>query len=37
VYELSLIEQEPNIAGELKKNYNFDVNFERAKHMLEEK
>jgi K(+)-stimulated pyrophosphate-energized sodium pump len=36
VYELSLIEQEPNIAGELKKDYNFDVNFERAKHMLEE-
>jgi K(+)-stimulated pyrophosphate-energized sodium pump len=36
VYELSLIEQEPNIAGELKKAYNFDVNFERAKHMLEE-
>jgi K(+)-stimulated pyrophosphate-energized sodium pump len=36
VYELSLIEQEPNIESELKKNYNFDVNFERAKHMLEE-
>jgi K(+)-stimulated pyrophosphate-energized sodium pump len=36
VYELSLIEQEPNIAGELKKDYNFNVNFERAKHMLEE-
>ncbi|HSY98300.1 MAG TPA: sodium-translocating pyrophosphatase [Terriglobales bacterium] len=36
VYELSLIEQVPNIAGELKKDYNFDVNFERAKHMLEE-
>src|SRR3984893_17452398 len=36
VYELSLIEQEPNIESELKKNYNFNVNFERAKHMLEE-
>jgi K(+)-stimulated pyrophosphate-energized sodium pump len=36
VYELSLIEQEPNIAAELKKDYNFNVNFERAKHMLEE-
>jgi K(+)-stimulated pyrophosphate-energized sodium pump len=36
VYELSLIEQVPNIAGELKKDYNFNVNFERAKHMLEE-
>ncbi len=36
VYELSLIEQEPNIASDLKKNYNIDVNFERAKHLLEE-
>src|SRR5262249_3286950 len=36
VYELSLIEQVPNIAAELKKDYNFNVNFERAKHMLEE-
>ena len=36
VYELSLIEQIPNIQGELKKDYNIDVNFERAKHMLEE-
>ena len=36
VYELSLIEQIPNIAGELKKNYNFDVNFQRAKDLLEE-
>src|SRR6202042_3786606 len=26
VYELSLIEQVPNIAGELKKDYNFNVN-----------
>ncbi len=36
VYELSLIETIPNIAGELKKDYNIDVNFERAKHLLEE-
>jgi K(+)-stimulated pyrophosphate-energized sodium pump len=35
VYELSLIEQVPGIAGELKKDYNIDVNFERAKEMLE--
>ncbi len=36
VYELSLIEQIPNIEAELKRDYNIDVNFERAKHMLEE-
>jgi K(+)-stimulated pyrophosphate-energized sodium pump len=35
VYELSLIEQVPNVQGELKKDYNIDVNFERAKHLLE--
>jgi K(+)-stimulated pyrophosphate-energized sodium pump len=35
VYELSLIEQVPGIKGELKKDYNIDVNFERAKEMLE--
>ncbi len=35
VYELSLIEQIPGIQGELKKDYNIDVNFERAKEMLE--
>jgi len=35
VYELSLIEQVPNIKQELKKDYNIDVNFERAKEMLE--
>jgi len=35
VYELSLIEQIPGIKGELKKDYNIDVNFERAKEMLE--
>jgi K(+)-stimulated pyrophosphate-energized sodium pump len=36
VYELSLIETIPNIKGELQKDYNMSVNFERAKHLLEE-
>jgi K(+)-stimulated pyrophosphate-energized sodium pump len=36
VYELSLIEQEPNIEAEVKRDYNVIVNFERAKHLLEE-
>jgi K(+)-stimulated pyrophosphate-energized sodium pump len=36
VYELSLIEQVPNIQQELKTNFNIDVNFQRAKEMLEE-
>jgi K(+)-stimulated pyrophosphate-energized sodium pump len=36
VYELSLIEQVPNIEAEIKKDYNMTVNFERAKHLLEE-
>ncbi len=35
IYELSLIEQVPNIKQELKTNYNIDVNFEHAKDMLE--
>jgi len=35
VYELSLIEQLPNVKAELKKDFNIDVNFERAKEMLE--
>ena len=35
VYELSLIEQVPNIEGDLKKNFNINVNFDRAKHLLE--
>src|SRR5579859_4302236 len=35
VYELSLIEHVPGIKQELKKDYNIDVNFERAKEMLE--
>jgi K(+)-stimulated pyrophosphate-energized sodium pump len=36
VYELSLIEHEPNIVEELKNQYNMTVTFERAKHLLEE-
>src|ERR1035437_367789 len=36
VYELSLIEQVPNIREEIKKQFNFDPNFDRAKDMLEE-
>jgi len=36
VYELSLIEQIPNIEAEVKKDFNMDVNFARAKHLLEE-
>jgi len=35
VYELSLIEQVPGIQGELKKDFNIDVNFEQAKYLLE--
>src|SRR5258705_920749 len=36
VFELSVIEQTPGIKDEIKKAYGFDVNFERAKHLLEE-
>jgi K(+)-stimulated pyrophosphate-energized sodium pump len=36
VYELSLIEQVPKVKAELKKVFNMDVNFERAKDLLEE-
>jgi len=36
VYELSLIEHQPNIVEELKSQYNMTVAFERAKHLLEE-
>src|SRR5204863_7705227 len=35
VYELSLIEQVPNVESELKKDFGVNVNFERAKHLLE--
>jgi len=36
IYELSLIENVPNVEQEIKKEYGFDVKFERAKHLLEE-
>jgi len=36
VFELSTIETLPNIKQELKQTFGFDVNFERAKHLLEE-
>jgi K(+)-stimulated pyrophosphate-energized sodium pump len=36
VYELSLIEQVPNVEAEVKKEFNVDINFSRAKHLLEE-
>jgi K(+)-stimulated pyrophosphate-energized sodium pump len=36
VYELSLIENVPGIEAELKKDFNIDVKFERAKDLLEE-
>jgi K(+)-stimulated pyrophosphate-energized sodium pump len=35
VYELSLIEQVPNVEAEIKKDFNMSINFERAKHLLE--
>ncbi len=35
VYELSLIEQVPNVKAELKRDFNMDVNFQRAKDLLE--
>jgi len=36
VFELSVIETLPGIRQEIKTTYGFDVNFEAAKHMLEE-
>ena len=36
VFELSVIEQIPGIKESLKKDYGFDVHFERAKDLLEE-
>ncbi|HEV2172019.1 MAG TPA: sodium/proton-translocating pyrophosphatase, partial [Nitrospira sp.] len=36
VYELSLIEQVPNVREEIKTAFNVDVDFEHAKEMLEE-
>ncbi|HST51080.1 MAG TPA: sodium-translocating pyrophosphatase [Pyrinomonadaceae bacterium] len=36
VYELSLIEQIPGISEEIKRDFGMTVNFDRAKHLLEE-
>jgi K(+)-stimulated pyrophosphate-energized sodium pump len=36
VYELSVIETLPNVKQEIKKTHGFDVDFETAKHLLEE-
>ncbi|HUJ95191.1 MAG TPA: sodium-translocating pyrophosphatase [Terriglobales bacterium] len=36
IYELSLIEQVPNVKQEIKEDFNVDVNFDRAKDLLEE-
>ncbi|HKE88877.1 MAG TPA: sodium-translocating pyrophosphatase [Gemmatimonadales bacterium] len=36
VYELSTIEQIPGVKAQIKKDFGFDVNFERAKENLEE-
>jgi K(+)-stimulated pyrophosphate-energized sodium pump len=35
IYELSLIEQDPTVVQEIKRDFNMSVNFERAKEMLE--
>jgi len=35
IYELSLIEQVPNVEQELRRDFNMDVNFHRAKELLE--
>ncbi|HVO31191.1 MAG TPA: sodium/proton-translocating pyrophosphatase, partial [bacterium] len=36
VYELSLIENVPNVKAEIQKDFGFEVNFDKAKHYLEE-
>jgi K(+)-stimulated pyrophosphate-energized sodium pump len=36
VYELSLIENVPNVKEEVKKEFGFEPNFDKAKHFLEE-
>ncbi|HEX6557843.1 MAG TPA: sodium-translocating pyrophosphatase [Longimicrobiales bacterium] len=36
IYELSMIETMPGIREELKRDFGFDVDFERSKHFLEE-
>ncbi|HEY5611030.1 MAG TPA: sodium-translocating pyrophosphatase [Thermoanaerobaculia bacterium] len=35
VFELSMIESRPGIVDELKRDFNFDASFEKAKHFLE--
>jgi K(+)-stimulated pyrophosphate-energized sodium pump len=35
VYELSLIEQVPNVEAEVEKEFHVRINFDRAKHLLE--
>jgi K(+)-stimulated pyrophosphate-energized sodium pump len=35
VFELSLIEQVPNVEAEIKKDFNLSLNFDRAKYLLE--
>jgi K(+)-stimulated pyrophosphate-energized sodium pump len=36
VFELSVIEQIPNVAADIRRDYGFSVDFEAAKHLLEE-
>ena len=36
VFELSMIEQMPNVKAEIKKDFGFDADFDRAKDLLEE-
>jgi K(+)-stimulated pyrophosphate-energized sodium pump len=36
VYELSVIENVPNVKAEVKKDFGFDLSFDKAKHFLEE-
>ena len=36
VYELSLIENVPNVKSEVRKEFGFDLDFDKAKHFLEE-
>ena len=36
VYELSLIEQIPGLEAEVKRDFGFDLSFDKAKHFLEE-
>jgi K(+)-stimulated pyrophosphate-energized sodium pump len=36
VFELSVIETIPNVKADIRKQYGFDVDFESAKHLLEE-